>query len=440
MSDTNWLPGLAVLGAGALIGIVLLLRTRRSAPSQAPVDAVGTDLERQRDALYIQIRELDAGRSTMADDDFRAERTRLVVEAARTLRALSGELAPPPPPGAPRTPTWADRHPQVIGMLWGAGLVGFGGALWFGLQNDVKPKPESTGPMGGGAAPPSEAQMDAAQQARMQALVEAAKQAYDAAPTDVALANRYAHVLLQAGEVMPAFDISKKVTVDHPDDPEARTHQAIVLMEIGDMDMASGLLDKVILTAPAFAEALGYRGAIAYNKGEYPEAASLWQRAKAADPSMAGMLDPLIESALAGGPKNPVARVPPGAPPSGGPPGMSAAPTAQDVQGSVALASGVAPPTVGMVFIYARPSGVESGPPAAVRRVPISAFPLDFRIGPNDSPMGGAFPEDMTLTARVDHDGNPSTKEPEDLEGRVEHVKPAQTGVAITLTPRATGP
>ena len=340
--------------------------------------------------------------------------------------------------GENRATPWADRHPQLIGMLWGAGLVGFGSALWFGLQKDLKPKPES-GPMGGGP-PPSADQMDTMERARMQSLVDAAKQAYDAAPTDTALANRYAHVLLQAGDVMPAFDISKKVTADHPDDPEARTHQAIVLMEIGDMDMASGLLDKVITTAPAFAEALGYRGAIAYNQGEYPEAASLWQRAKAADPSMASMLDPLIESALAGGPKNPVARAPSGAPPSAAPPGMGAQPTPQDVQGSVALASGIAPPTVGMVFIYARPTGVEAGPPAAVRRVPISAFPLNFRIGPNDSPMGGPFPEEMTLTARVDHDGNPSTKEPEDLEGRVEHVKPTQTGVAITLIPRATAP
>ncbi len=439
MSETNWIPGLAVLGAGAVIGAILWLRTQRGAVSAHRTDAGGTDLERQRDAIYVQIRDLDAGRASMSADDYRAERMRLVIEAARTLQAMSGAAVTPVTP-PPRSPSWADRHPTLVGMFWGAGLVGFGTALWFGLNTDVKLKPPEAmqGGMGGMSAAPDAEQRAAMQKARMQGLLDSAKAAYDTTPDDPAVANRYAHVLLQAGELMPAFEVTKKVTAVHPDDPEARTHQAIVLMEIGDMDMAAGLLDKVITTTPAFAEALGYRGAIAYNRGEYPAAADLWLRAKAADPSMAGMLDPLIASAQAGGPKNPVAGVE-GAPAgtsTGGPPGMSSAPTDRDVSGTVALAAGVAAPTQGMVFIYARPAGVEGGPPAAVVRVPISAFPLSFRLGPNDSPMGGPFPDTMTLTARVDHDGNPSTKEPEDLEGRVESVTPAQSGITLTLKRR----
>jgi cytochrome c-type biogenesis protein CcmH/NrfG len=429
MPDSTWVPGLVVLAAGAVGGLVLAVRARRSAPAPGRVDATGTDLERQRDALYQQIRDLDAGRAATSPDDYRAERLRLVIDAARTLRAMEAPEVVPTP-AVPRAPSWGDRHPTLVGVLWGAGVVGFGGALYIGLTEYVKPKEEMAAP----AARPSDAQMEAMRQQRVDQMVAEAKKAYDAAPDDLAAGNAYAHVLLQAGEVMPAFEVTKKITEAHPDDPEARTHQAIVLMEIGDMDMASQLLDKVLAANPGFAEALGYRGALAYNSGAFAEAASMWERAKVAEPAMASMLDPLILQAKAGGKAPPGMAGPAASGPASG--GASAGPTPSDVTGSVALTGGLSAPGQAMVFIYARPTGVDAGPPAAVLRIPAAAFPLDFRIGPNDSPMGGPFPEEMTLTARVDHDGNPTTKEPEDLEGRAEHVKPGQTGVAITLALR----
>jgi len=427
MTETNWIPGLLVLGAGVLVGLVLWARARRSASRpQGLVDAAGTDLERQRDALYTQIRALDVARGSMNVDDWRAERHRLVIEAADTLRRMEVpevSAAAPPPPAAP---TWAQRHPTLVGVAWGASLAGFGAALWYGLQTDLKPRAENS--MGGGA-PAGMADARAQAQARAAAAVDAARIAHEAAPGDVELANRYAHVLLQAGDVMKAFEVSKAVTEAHPDDPEARTHQAVVLMEIGDMTMAGQLLDKVLAGSPAFAEALGYRGAIHYNVQEYEQAATAWEAARTADPSMASMLEPLIARARAGGVP---ASTPPVAAATGGAP---SAVSPADVQGTVSLGAGTVP-NGGTVFVYVRPTGVEAGPPAAVVRLSASRFPIDFRVGPGDSPMGGPFPDEMTLTATVFQSGNPSTRSPEDLVGRAEGVKPGQTGVTLTLARR----
>ena len=107
VGTTNWLPGVVVLlvALGIGVGLALLARRGRRIPMAA---TGGVDLERQRDALYLQIRELDAGRGQMEGEDYRRERLRLELAAARTLRALEQGVAPvaaaPPRPAGSRRP------------------------------------------------------------------------------------------------------------------------------------------------------------------------------------------------------------------------------------------------------------------------------------------------------------------------------------------------
>jgi len=84
------------------------------------------------------------------------------------------------------------------------------------------------------------------------------------------------------------------------------------------------------------------------------------------------------------------------------------------------------------LFIFARPEGVEAGPPLAVRKHGIFDFPFEFEIGQlNTMIEGSVFEGNLTLTARLDQDGNRKSS-PGDFEGKV-NVKAAEKGVKLVL-------
>jgi hypothetical protein len=73
-----------------------------------------------------------------------------------------------------------------------------------------------------------------------------------------------------------------------------------------------------------------------------------------------------------------------------------------------------------ILFIFARPQGVKRGPPLAAKRIMASQLPHTFTLGQSDTMMPGTqFEGPITLTVRLDQDGNASTAEG-DLEGSIE--------------------
>lgn len=432
--ETWWSPALIALGVAVVVGLVLVVRYGRgpAAGRGAPPLPVGTDLERQRDALFQQIRDLDAAFATMDPADYRLERARLEIEAARTLRDLAAAASPTEAgdPGAteprPGPARWTDRHPRLVGALWGAGIVGFALALWMGLEQSTSLRTEGMTATGNAQSGGGGAMRDAS------AILAQARAAMEANPDDLDAKARYGFAVLETGDVRGAFDVASEVTARVPDHPLARTLQAVILMQIGDTRMAAGVLDKVLAAHPDAVEALGYRGALHFQAGEYAQAAARWEHLLEVDPAQRAAVGPLLERARRLGTEAPTAAA---APASSVPAAAEAAATPSDVTGTVRLANGARAPASGTLFIFARPTGVESGPPAAAKRLPASPLPQDFRLGPSDSPMGGAFPASMTLTARVDADGNPSTRSPDDLVARAENVAPGATGVVLDLAP-----
>lgn len=100
--------------------------------------------------------------------------------------------------------------------------------------------------------------------------------------------------------------------------------------------------------------------------------------------------------------------------------GTLTAPLAQNVPESTAL------------FIFLRPKGVEGGPPLAVKRLSGIKFPYEYQIGPWDVMMPGAqFDGELTLTARLDQDGDAKAS-PGDIEGSRE-VKPGDKKADVIL-------
>lgn len=103
-----------------------------------------------------------------------------------------------------------------------------------------------------------------------------------------------------------------------------------------------------------------------------------------------------------------------------------------DVSGTISIMPGISiHPSAGL-FVFARPEGVDAGPPLAVRKHGIFDFPFNFEIGQlNTMIEGSVFAGNLTLTARLDQDGNRKSSRG-DVEGKVV-VKAGEKGVKLVL-------
>jgi hypothetical protein len=105
------------------------------------------------------------------------------------------------------------------------------------------------------------------------------------------------------------------------------------------------------------------------------------------------------------------------------------------ISGTIALAAGTSVPEGATLFVIARTG--DAGPPTAVLRIPAPRIPFEFRLGPENRmiaalPWQGPF----QVSARIDLDGNATTRDAGGLEGRATSpVAPGDAGVAITLGP-----
>jgi cytoskeletal protein CcmA (bactofilin family) len=105
-----------------------------------------------------------------------------------------------------------------------------------------------------------------------------------------------------------------------------------------------------------------------------------------------------------------------------------------DVFGTISIDPGLKVglnPNAGL-FIFARPEGVNAGPPLAVKRHSVFQFPFEFDIGQLNTMMEGSqFEGAMNLTARLDQDGNRKSS-PGDVEGKIQ-ITAGQKGVQLVL-------
>ena len=89
-----------------------------------------------------------------------------------------------------------------------------------------------------------------------------------------------------------------------------------------------------------------------------------------------------------------------------------------------------------ILFVIARPQGATGGPPLAVLRIPSPDFPFTFSIGPENVMIPSMqFVGPISLSARLDADGNAMTRGPGDISSdTAETLSPGATGVRLTLS------
>ncbi len=125
----------------------------------------------------------------------------------------------------------------------------------------------------------------------------------------------------------------------------------------------------------------------------------------------------------------------PGAPRGAPPVASEGAASGPPVRGTIEIADALAAraPRGGVLFLIAR--GAAGGPPLAVKRIVNPEFPLDFELGPEDRMIQQMpFAGPLQLSARIDADGNATTRSPGDLQGAgSEPAQPGASGVRIVI-------
>ena len=70
----------------------------------------------------------------------------------------------------------------------------------------------------------------------------------------------------------------------------------------------------------------------------------------------------------------------------------------------------------------------------AVKKMPATKFPLAFDLSAADMPFqNGAFDGELTLTARIDQDGDPLTHQKGDILGTLPKVRVGSKNVRLTM-------
>jgi tetratricopeptide (TPR) repeat protein len=387
-----WGPPLAVLVVSMVAGGIVVFRMQSNESTKGTHEE---DLLARKKQIMEAIRELDADASKMEEGNYRAQREKLLTQASQVLKALELDEEP-------------DRKPSKSlssGSLWGyiVGSLAFFAVLGYLLQEYASPRQEGQVMTGGQMDQSAAAQV---QIARKERLEEAEKKlAENAKDLDALHVLTYDALLYQdMDKAMQYMETTRSV---NPSDPTFIVHLSILQMTVGMYERAGIGFTQALAQNPKNTKALLWQ-AFMYARMKQPKEALA--NLKKVD----GKLTLQEEIYFAGM-------------------------LLQDLEKPPAILSGVVEaegaPEKGMLFVIVRRGETAKGPPVAVKRVPNPQFPIAFELGKGDMVMGGAWPEEVWLEARLDMDGNAMTKSDSDWNSeKLGPIKGSGQGLSVTLT------
>jgi len=443
-TSVDWIPALAILAGGLVFGAILVWRlfggSRHLARAGAVHAVEARDLAGKSEVLLRQLRELEDTASKRNPEQLARERYALELEAAKALLALeqrggsvmpTEKSAPATPAGA--TPALPDGRASMRGFLWGVGSaagVVLLGALVYQAAQPREPGGSVTGntPMtsrtsGGIAAQDEEAEIQAAIARN---------------PDDIDARLALARLYVGRENWMGVWNETARVLERAPGNPPALAYQSLVRLAMGQTDVAVGMLTKALAADPDLIDGYVYlaltyarmgkmrdaEATVARASKRFPDRAAEFRKfladlRKQESPPAQASTAPAAANAHAGldAPADP-------APRSEGP----------RVSGTIdldpSLRNTLAPGAI--LFVFARAAGATEGPPVAVKRLP-ATFPAPFELSQADSMMGQPLPDRLLIEARLDSDGDPTTRPPTDPKARLDKVNVGRTDVRLIL-------
>ena len=446
----DWQSALAVLVVGLAAGGFLLWRTRQAPPSKPGAHPLEQrDLEARREALLLQLRELDDTASKRSPEQLARERYALELAAATVMRDLdrapagakAGRSGSAPPAAA--TPSAPDRG-AMRGFLWGTATASAVGLLLFFVSRASTPRDE------GGSVTGTAGRLSSSQNAGAPAA------ASGAGDVETRLAQARDHLAQQ--DMMGVWNDTQFVLQREPGNPRALSYQALVRLAMGQADVAESMLKRAMAAAPGLIDAPLHLAVVYARTGRKAQAEATIQAARSRFPEQREGLDRLMQQltqeGLAEG-ANPDATgahadiAPPddvqggvGMETADGRPAAAPKMGAASDAGMPARLSGVVEvdrsaqgrmAAGGIVFVTVRAAGVATGPPVAVKRLSADSLPGAFAFTSADSMLGQELPERVRIEARLDPDGDPLTRAATDPAARLEDVKLGSTGLRLVL-------
>jgi tetratricopeptide (TPR) repeat protein len=453
--SVDWVPALAVLGVGLVFGVLAVVRlfaiSRRAARSGPAVPVQVRDLAGKRDALLRQLREMEDTASKRTPEQLARERYALELEAARVLLALDERGGPgaarrarkgAPASAAAKSRDSARASPDRAGLrgfLWGTGSATALLLLGLLVYQSARPRepggsvtgdlPAGSRAQGGGATPDAE-------EAQIQA-------ALARNPQDVGGRLALVRLYVDRQNWMGVWKETARILEQAPGNPPALAYQALVRLAMGQTEIAVDMLTKAVAADPDLIDAYAWLVMGEVRLGRVRDADATIARASKRFPDRAADFRQFLaeqkreaaaaRTSLAPGQGDPHAGLgTPGEGASGAP--APARGGGRRVAGTVdiepSLRSTVAPGAV--LFVFARAAGAAGGPPVAVKRLP-PTFPAAFELTEADSMMGQPFPDPLLIEARLDSDGDPTTRSPTDPKARMDRVKAGRTDVRLVL-------
>jgi cytochrome c-type biogenesis protein CcmH len=374
--------------------------THRSAGKLAPEGArQETEAQRvfflgEQARLEAELKELefDFQSGRLSEADYNGLRRDLEAQEAAVLKRLEGmpvarprnATVPSPEKKTPAPePRPLRRWPLVAGGIF---LLLFGLAIGVLLMQSIRPRGSAqdsiTGDFLTGIQP--------------------------AGGTDALLAQGRA--AFEQRNLAQAIELFKKVLASDPNQPEAHAYMGLILAQAGHTDGALLAFDRALATQPDLAPALWGKGMVLSQTGGDPaEARRLLQK-------VSGMMPPGPEKEEV---EKTIAQL--GKDGKNKPSGAQASPAAgAQIQGTVDIDPKAKSKIDGqaVLFIIAKSTDGAGGPPLAVKRIANPKFPVAYSLNAQDVMMPGTpFSRKLFVSARLDQDGNPATKEPGNLAG-----------------------
>jgi cytochrome c-type biogenesis protein CcmH len=446
----DWVSAVVVLVAGLALGAVFVWKMRAggaAAPSPPASSLERRDLMGRREVLLRQLAELEDTAAKRSPEQLARERYALELDTARVLRELDrlpaaeaaaapSERAPAPPTAGADEPPPAGR-PALRGFLWGTGSMAALAGLVFLVTQAARPREPGGSPTGElpsvSPAPPT-----TADETRLLAILQRN-------PDDLDARLALAHSYLQQQDMMAVWEETQYVLERSPGHPRALSYQSLVRLAMGQPEIALEMLEQAIATAPDLVEAYVPMSLVLMRLGRPEDAARTMAEARRRFPEQVEALarfESQLRAAAGEGPASlegdPHAGIaPPSAegPASGRPPDrVTSARPGSTVSGLVDLDPALrGQVSSGVLFLIVREAGVEGGPPLAVQRLVPRSLPLRFEIGEDDSMTGEALPDELLLEARLDSDGDPSSRPATDPRAREDHVELGRSDLELVL-------
>jgi tetratricopeptide (TPR) repeat protein len=394
MNWETWGAPIAVLSAGIVAGLVLVIRSKGMTRRNPMAEAWA-----QKDSLVDQLRALRADRNKLSDQAYLHRWDTLLTAAAEALRSAEQMDAPSPETEIEKPPPAANRTGRRI--VWAVMILAFFIGLGAVLQTATSDRTQG-GIMTGGS------QVSGTTIAVELAALEATAKAE---PTNIDPINRLAHLAIQQGDLGKAMTWMDAARALKPDHPEVRTHLAILQASVGMPDRAKQEIEAALSFDPAFSEALLWKGLIALQAGEREAAVEALESALENAQDRESRL--MATQALAKARRPPATVV---------------------LRGQLSLAPEASVPQASVLFVMVRAAAEAQGPPVAAVRLDPRGIPGNFVVTDRDIMMGGPWPDQVWVEARIDADGNPSTKSPADLTSeRLGPFGPGSEDIALVL-------